>query len=131
MGLPAILDRTLQRPLSRRALAARHEYYAAGMHRTAGAACYFGVLTLCPFLGLLYLLLAQVAATDPRFLRHSRRCWPRWSVFWWWSDSRRAVGGRGVRRRPEPVGGRRDGAAATALSDPYGIVVVILALMQW
>ncbi|HWE89832.1 MAG TPA: hypothetical protein VG317_10270, partial [Pseudonocardiaceae bacterium] len=30
------------------------------------------VLTLCPFLGLLYLLLAQVAATDPRFLRHSR-----------------------------------------------------------
>lgn len=72
MPYPAIIDRTLRRPFVRRVLAARQHYYSAGMHRTAGAACYFGVLTLLPFLGLLYLLMAQIAAANPRFLRRSR-----------------------------------------------------------
>jgi uncharacterized BrkB/YihY/UPF0761 family membrane protein len=67
-----MVSRAMQRTDVRRVVVARQRYYAAGMHRTAGAACYFGVLTLFPFLGLLYLMLAQLAAADPSFLRRSR-----------------------------------------------------------
>ncbi len=59
-------------PLVRRARSAYQSYYAAGTHRTSAAAAYFGILTLLPFLGLFYLLLADIAHTDPHFLRSSR-----------------------------------------------------------
>ncbi|HEY4024351.1 MAG TPA: YhjD/YihY/BrkB family envelope integrity protein [Pseudonocardiaceae bacterium] len=61
-----------RRPATRRVLVTHRRYYAAGLHRTASAATYFAVLTLFPFLGLLYLLLAQLAQADPKFLRGSR-----------------------------------------------------------
>lgn len=59
-------------PPVRRARAAYQSYYAAGTHRTSAAAAYFGILTLLPFLGLFYLLLAQLAHADPHFLRNGR-----------------------------------------------------------
>lgn len=59
-------------PLVQRARAAYQSYYAAGTHRTSAAAAYFGILTLLPFLGLFYLLLAQIAHADPHFLRTGR-----------------------------------------------------------
>ena len=59
-------------PPARIARAAYQRYYALGTHRTAGGAAYFGILTLLPFLGLAYLLLAQLAHADPNFLRNSR-----------------------------------------------------------
>lgn len=59
-------------PLVRRARSVYQDYYAAGTHRTSAAAAYFGILTLLPFLGLFYLLLAQLAHADPHFLRSSR-----------------------------------------------------------
>lgn len=62
-----------RRPQARRVLASYRRYYANGMHRTASAATYFAVLTLFPFLSLVYLLLAQLVQADPRFLRRSRQ----------------------------------------------------------
>ena len=59
-------------PPARTVRAAYQRYYALGTHRTAGGAAYFGILTLLPFLGLAYLFLAQLAHTDPNFLRNSR-----------------------------------------------------------
>jgi membrane protein len=64
------LDR---RPAARRALATYRRYYALGLHRTASAATYYAVLTLFPFLSLLYILLAQWVQADPNFLRRSRQ----------------------------------------------------------
>ncbi|HEY3607281.1 MAG TPA: YhjD/YihY/BrkB family envelope integrity protein [Pseudonocardiaceae bacterium] len=63
----------LDRPHLRAARTAYQRYYRAGTHRTASAAAYYGILTMLPFLGLFYLLLAQLAHTDPNFLRSSRR----------------------------------------------------------
>jgi membrane protein len=54
-------------------LASYRRYYALEMHRTASAATYYAVLTLFPFLSLLYLLLAQWVQADPNFLRRSRQ----------------------------------------------------------
>jgi len=63
----------LDRPRVRVARTAYQRYYGAGTHRTASAAAYYGILTMLPFLGLFYLLLAQLAHADPNFLRSSRR----------------------------------------------------------
>jgi membrane protein len=63
----------LDRPYLRAVRTAYRRYYATGTHRTASAAAYYGILTMLPFLGLFYLLLAQLAHADPNFLRSSRR----------------------------------------------------------
>jgi membrane protein len=63
----------LDRPYLRAGRTAYRRYYATGTHRTASAAAYYGILTMLPFLGLFYLLLAQLAHADPRFLRSSRQ----------------------------------------------------------
>lgn len=62
----------LRRPLVVRGRAAWRRYYAIGMNRTASAVTYFAVLTLFPFISLLYLGAGQLVASDPRFLGRSR-----------------------------------------------------------
>jgi uncharacterized BrkB/YihY/UPF0761 family membrane protein len=59
-------------PFVQRARTAYQTYYATGTHRTSASAAYFGILTLLPFLGLFYILLAQLAHADPHFLRTGR-----------------------------------------------------------
>ncbi len=68
-----VVRTVLDRPHVRAARTAYQRYYGAGTHRTASAAAYYGILTMLPFLGLFYLLLAQLAHADPNFLRSSRR----------------------------------------------------------
>jgi uncharacterized BrkB/YihY/UPF0761 family membrane protein len=68
-----MVQTVLDRPYLRAARTAYRRYYAAGTHRTASAAAYYGILTMLSFLGLFYLLLAQLAHADPNFLRPSRR----------------------------------------------------------
>jgi membrane protein len=68
----ALIENVLRRPLIRPIRAAYQRYYATGTHRTAGAAAYYGILTMLPFLGLFYLLLGNLAHSDPNFLRASR-----------------------------------------------------------
>jgi membrane protein len=69
----ALVRSVAQLPVVMRARTAYGRYYATGAHRASGSAAYFGLLTLLPFLGLFYLLLAQLAHADPYFLRSSRR----------------------------------------------------------
>src|SRR5487761_1833596 len=75
--LNRLLDRyqreLARRPAIRRLDVSYRRYYELGMHRTASAATYYAVLTLFPFLSLLYLLLAQWVQADPAFLRRSRQ----------------------------------------------------------
>ncbi|HEV3355526.1 MAG TPA: YhjD/YihY/BrkB family envelope integrity protein [Pseudonocardiaceae bacterium] len=75
--LNRLLDRyqreLARRPAIRRVDVSYRHYYELGMHRTASAATYYAVLTLFPFLSLLYLLLAQWVQADPAFLRRSRQ----------------------------------------------------------
>jgi membrane protein len=68
-----MVQTVLDRPHLRAARTAYRRYYGTGTHRTASAAAYYGVLTMLPFLGLFYVLLAQLAHAVPNFLRSSRR----------------------------------------------------------
>lgn len=68
-----VVQSVLGWPYIRTVRDAYQRYYGKGTHRTASAAAYYGILTMLPFLGLFYLLLAQLAHADPHFLRSSRR----------------------------------------------------------
>lgn len=67
-----LVQRVLNWPFVKTVRTAYQRYYGSGAHRTSGAAAYYGILTMLPFLALFYLLLAQLAHADPHFMRSGR-----------------------------------------------------------
>lgn len=67
-----LVQRVLNWPFVKTVRIAYQRYYGSGAHRTSGAAAYYGILTMLPFLALFYLLLAQLAHADPNVVRTGR-----------------------------------------------------------
>lgn len=67
-----LVQRILDWPFVKTVRIAYQRYYGSGAHRTSGAAAYYGILTMLPFLALFYLLLAQLAHADPNVVRSGR-----------------------------------------------------------